>query len=227
MVALFVILTFLAFLTVDYFVHRKQYRTPSTTALTPTSVRLPRGFFFSRGHMWVQLLFSGKARIGLDDFVQKVIGHIDAIVTPSIGSEIERGEPLITVRQNGRSIVLTAPISGRVSEINPIIDRLPKFLQADPYSEGWFIAVEPRFLTQEIPKLFIADNAAKWLKDEINRFRDFIQIRSTEKALSAAGLTMLDGGLPVAGVLENADESIWQAFSNEFLAENRRTPDAK
>lgn len=222
MVALFVILTFLAFIIVDYFVHRNEYRTDTSFAPILEPIRIPRGFFFARGHTWVQLLFSGIARIGLDDFVQKIVGHIDAITTPAVGSRVMKGDPVITVTQNGKTISLPAPISGTVVDVNPILERLPKFLSHDPYVEGWLVAIEPLRLTDELPMLRIADDAAQWIKAEVNRFRDFIFNQSPQYQTALSGATMLDGGVPIHGVLEQADGKLWSAFQQEFLDDSSR-----
>ncbi len=45
--------------------------------LQPERFALPGGLFFHRGHTWVNLLFSGQVKVGVDDFLQRLLGHID------------------------------------------------------------------------------------------------------------------------------------------------------
>jgi glycine cleavage system H protein len=225
MVALFVLVTILLFVLVDVVVQRVQRR---KEALAPTPVKVPmadrflvpRGYFLSRGHSWIELLFSGNARIGIDDFVQKLVGTIDGIRVAPVRSEIRKGEPLFTISREGRTLSIPSPLSGRIVEVNSELLRQPAALNSDPYVSGWGVVIEPTALASELRLLSIADGAALWLRGEVTRFRNFIKesaLRMTASPLPV-GVTLLDGGTPVAGVLRMTDEKTWKDFQQEFLS---------
>lgn len=218
MVALFVIGTFLFFLVLDYFIQRavrKREATVKQPLCTPERFLLPRGYFFTPKHSWLEVLASGYARVGIDDFVQKVVGAIDNIMIAPLNSVVKKGEPIMTFQQGNRILSCTAPVSGKIVQVNDALVQSPAILQADPYVAGWVAIVEPQDLGDEIKGFAIADEAAQWLRKEVSRFREFISTRNPEAAL--AGATMLDGGMPVTGALQEAGDADWKAFEEQFL----------
>jgi hypothetical protein len=72
--------------------------------------------------------------------------------------------------------------------------------------------------------LSIADETAAWLRQEIARFRDFINVRTPQLA---TGVTMLDGGVPMVGALQGAEESVWRDFEREFLTAPREQSETR
>lgn len=225
MVALFVLASILLFVLIDLFVQRVQRR---KEALAPRPVKVPvadkflvpRGYFLSRGHSWIELLFSGNARVGVDDFVQKLVGTIDGLRVAPVDSQIAKGEPLFTISREGRTLSIPSPLSGRIVEINSELLRQPSALNSDPYVSGWGVVIEPTALASELRLLSIADGAASWLRGEVTRFRNFIKESASRMSASPlpAGVTLLDGGTPVAGVLRMTDEKTWKDFQQEFLS---------
>lgn len=228
MVAIFVILTILAFVAIDLLVQRSARKkgalAPQAAGL-PVADRflIPRGYFLSRGHSWIELLFTGNARVGVDDFVQKLAGSVDAVTLPQTHAELRKGDPLLRLRIGQRELSVPSPLSGTVVEVNSEVALNPRVLNDDPYISGWGVVIEPSMLSTELPQASVAESAARWLKDEVTRFRNFIK----EYALKAearplpAGVTLLDGGMPVTGVLQMTDDTTWKAFEREFLCETR------
>ena len=81
--------------------------------------------------------------------------------------------------------------------------------------------VEPSDLASDIKVMRIAEEAKGWLKQELRRFREFVEesVRPTtlESELSVAGATLLDGGAPAAGLLGRVGPETWRAFEERFL----------
>jgi glycine cleavage system H lipoate-binding protein len=219
MVALFVIATILLCVSIELLRNRaKQQRAVPTVAQIPADrFLLPKGFFISKAHTWVELTFAGEARIGVDDFAQKVIGTIERIEVAPLGSEIKKGDTLMTVCHGNRMLSIPAPITGKVLTVNDSLIASPNRLHQDPYIAGWVAVVAPKNISSELHFLTIADEAAKWLRKEVSRFRDFIKVQSQIGVPVPAGATMLDGGAPLNGVLEHFNENTWNAFQKEFL----------
>jgi glycine cleavage system H lipoate-binding protein len=220
MVALFMLATILLFLGIDYFVQRarKKQLAPATAAKKLANrFVIPRGFFFSPNHSWVELLPSGDVRIGIDDFTQKILGTIDGVHIMQRNVTVAKGEPILVLKQGERVISVAAPVTGKIVEVNEDILEHPELLKSDPYITGWIAKVVPEKLNSELPMLRIADEASKWMRHEVSRFRDFINQHTQQFAFAHAGVTMADGGVPMEDVLEKADEKAWHAFEEEFL----------
>lgn len=225
MVALFVIGTIVVSIIIEYFFQRirQQKLVPVAAASRPVSTDkflLPRGYFFNRGHTWIEILFSGNARIGVDDFVQKIVGNISAINVCPAGTEIKKGQTLFTLYQDNRALSFTAPISGTIVELNTGLLQSPSLLKNDPYFDGWVAMIEPHNIASEIRFLTVADEAAEWLRHELRRFREFITCPPSDNGIaSLSGATLHDGGMPMRGVLENADSQTWEMFQKQFLSD--------
>ncbi len=226
MVALFVVATIIIFLGIDYFVQRAAKRKAALSPAAQVSAKprfmIPKGYFFGKGHTWVELLPDGLTRVGLDDFVQKILGPVGEVETIPVNTIVRKGDKLFTVRQGGKEMSFRAPISGKVVAFNDGLSHSPGVVRKEPYKGGWVTLVEPTNLAGEIKQLSIGNEAALWLKDEIKRFRNFITAQS--EALGAAGtpslagVTLMDGGIPVNDVMEHSPQEVWQKFENDFLA---------
>jgi Glycine cleavage system H protein (lipoate-binding) len=219
MVALFVVATILLCVGIELLRDRaKQRKAAPSAALIPADrFFLPKGFFISKAHTWVELTFAGEARVGVDDFAQKVIGSIDRIEVAPLNKELNKGDTLLTVAHGNRVLSIPAPISGKVLTVNESLLASPQMLHQDPYVAGWVAVIVPKNISAELRLLTIADDAAKWLRKEVSRFRDFIKEQVQIGVPAPAGITMLDGGAPLNGVLEQFNENTWNAFQKEFL----------
>ncbi len=229
MVALFVVATIIVFLVIDYFVQRAAKRkaalAPAARASAKPRFVIPKGYFFGKGHTWVELLPDGLTRIGLDDFVQKILGPVGQVEFAPANTVVRRGEKLFTVRQNSKEMSFRSPISGRVVAYNDDLVNSPGVVRKEPYKGGWVMLIEPTDLAADIKQLSIGNEAALWLKEEIKRFRNFITAQAEALPASGspavAGVTLMDGGVPVNDVMEHSPQEVWRKFETDFLgAEN-------
>lgn len=223
MVALFIIGTLLLFLGIDYFIQRARKRKAvAVEAMVPHErYGLPRGYFFGKNHTWIELMPSGKLRMGIDDFLQKILGRIDGLSTTSQSVHIAKGEPLITLKQGKRTLTLSSPVTGRIVEVNPTASKHPGTVNTDPYLGGWIAVIEPDNLGTEIAGLLVGDESATWLRREVARFRDFIRTNARQFNTPALGTTMADGGVPMRNSLQHVGEDAWHLFEVEFLNVSR------
>jgi glycine cleavage system H lipoate-binding protein len=219
MVAIFVILTILLCVGIELLRDKAAQRKTSPSAARAPADRflIPKGYFISKAHTWVEVMFSGQARVGIDDFAQKVIGTIERIEVAPLGTELKKGETLLTVRRGSRVLSIPAPLSGRVLTVNESLLASPDTIHRDPYIAGWIAVMTPSDISAELPHFSIAEDAARWLRKEISRFRDFIKAQSQVGVPAPAGATLLDGGTPLIGVLEQFNENTWTAFQKEFM----------
>ncbi len=221
MVALAVVAFILVAFAAEYFVRGRQQKTASAVAAHPAfaaSLAVPGGYYVSTAHTWAQPLFSGNARVGIDEFVHNLVGSADAIMVAPVETTVKKGDPIFTVRNGNRELVLRAPISGKVVAVNEELKHRKDALTADPYLAGWIATVEPSRFAEESKTLAIAEEATRWMKNEIARFRDFMKTELTgEGQMAVAGATLLDGGAPARGALAQMKPEVWSSFEREFL----------
>jgi glycine cleavage system H protein len=178
-------------------------------SLSEADLAVAPGAFHSPAHTWASLDDAGTARVGIDDFAIRAIGRPDRIEAPKVGTMVARGEPLFTALKNGRRIVFSSPLTGRVEERN----RAPS-LRGTP---SWLVRLAPARLAEELKTLRVGEEALTWLGREVARFREFLV--DGMRAARPAPATLPDGGLPAEGVLSVLPVEVWEAFEDEFLAE--------
>lgn len=229
-VVLLVVLMALVVIAADLLIRRRMARRAKPPATVKAAImdllipslqverfHLPGGLFFSRGHTWANLLFSGQIKVGMDDFLQRLVGRIDDIGLPPMGAEVKQGGPFVTIRQGGRTVTLPAPVDGVVCAVNEELTRSPILVKRDPYTRGWLVALQPTNLGSNLFGLMVGEGAREWLKAEVARFQTFVSSALTEQQDVLLGPTAADGGLHADGLLEHLNDDAWCRFRREFI----------
>lgn len=224
MVALFVMLTILACVGIDGIVQLKKAKKESATRLLAdhlvpvealSRLSAPPDVYLDEGHTWVRVTPSGAAHVGIDSFAQGLIGRVDDVLLPEVGSEVRRGDMLFAVRQNKRRAAFASPVDGVVTRVDKELHWHPEMIETDPYRDGWVCLVRPQNLSRNLKLLRIADEAKGWLKKEAEEFKEFFAARPLEGL--QLGQLAQDGGQLIGGVLEFADDETWKQFNEIFL----------
>jgi hypothetical protein len=217
MVALFVILTIVAFLILDaivLWVRRRKAATSAASELPATALNeilpepaLPGGVFLAPTHLWVGLAPTGLARVGFDPLIRTVLGQPDWVDVPAAGSVIGKGQPLFSARWGNRSILFASPLEGTVQG-----GRTPQGNGDD----GFVISLAPKQASADLQSLPMAEKARHWFSSEWARLRDFVQAQS----LQAAPVPLMpDGGQPREGWMKFEPDPTWDHFVQAFLQE--------
>ncbi len=222
MVALFVILFVVLLLAVDLILQARSRRYPlmsSVPSVAPAghkreTLRIPKGVFFHPGHTWARLQDGDSLSIGIDDFVQKALGAIKNISLPAVGEFVRQGDPVISVEHEGKRMQLVAPVTGRITAVNADVIENPHLISENPYTDGWLFMVDATEMAASLQTMRVAEQAITWIKEEVNRFREFLAGSTMQ---TAVGEAMLDGGVPVAGSLDHLDEKGLNEFEQRFL----------
>ena len=175
---------------------------------------VPGGAFVSEGHVWVSVTVPGLVRIGVDDFVRKMIGRIDGVEFPAEGAAARKGEKLFAIRQAGRTAEFYAPVSGTVQSVNGELAHNLGWLESNLYEEGWICTIKPDHLSAELENLKIGETAAAWYQAELERAG---RLLAPGTGAGRPGESA-DIGPLVEGQLEEADDIEWRRFVDTFLA---------
>ncbi len=112
----------------------------------PALFRVPDGYGFHQGHTWMKadLMSPNRQRlvkVGLDDFAQKLIGRVDAVELPAVGSRLTQGDKGWSLKVDSEAIPMLSPVDGEVVAVNQEVLRSPGILSRDPYGAGWLLKV--------------------------------------------------------------------------------------
>ena len=104
-------------------------------------MNIPNGLLYNKDHEWVKI-DGTTATIGITDFAQSELGDIVYIDINTVGKEIAEHQVFGTVEAVKTVSDLFMPITGKVLEVNSILDASPEKVNADPYGDGWMVKVE-------------------------------------------------------------------------------------
>ena len=173
---------------------------------------IPGGAMISAGHCWASLAQDGSVRVGLDDFAKKLIGPIDAIEFPSVGTTVKAGLPLFSVRQGRRRLHFNAPVSGRVVQSNTVLGADCQALEMTPYQKNWVCVIDADNLDIELPQLKIGKSAVALFEGDIDRFRSLMKDLSSGEPKAAADEALY------RGEFERLDDAQSARVVKEFFA---------
>ena len=204
------------FLGIDYFVQRKNKPVfaaqRSHRASAP--LRAPGGIFFAPSHTWLSLFPSGNVRIGVDDFVLRMMKNPKVIFLKSDGAQAKKGDPLFSLTEGLRTLTVRSPIDGEIIETNSEVRNNPEILKEMLFSNGWAYTLKPQ-RTSELTSMLLGERSRLWIQEEVRRLCDFIAHTHHDGELVPALLQ--DGGLPVEGALEQFSSEQCEQFENHFL----------
>jgi glycine cleavage system H lipoate-binding protein len=216
---LFVLLTFLLIISVNYLWFRPPQALPVTArpSLNPPApvmtkqagFSIPQNYSFHPGHTWVVREGHDDVRVGLDSFAAELAGKIERIEVAKTDRWVRQGQKLMTVYVEGFSFDLVSPIEGVVTHVNNDVVQNPALAQHDPYKDGWIATLKaPDFNTNQ-RNLMQASMVAPWM--HYNQTQLNAEVAKLNPALAQ------DGGVPVSGLLQRLPAELRQRIIAEFF----------
>jgi glycine cleavage system H lipoate-binding protein len=175
------------------------------------------GLFFDKSHTWAYMEKDGLVKIGMDDFLQHVVGSITQMEMKKPGETIKKGEPLISLIQKGKKLTINAPVSGIIKEQNDELLYDSSLVNSAPYGEGWMYLIEPTNWSKEIPFLLMGEKYSIWLKNEFSRLKDFLASYVKPNSESYSPVVMQDGGELRDKLLSGLGPEVWEEFQTNFI----------
>lgn len=175
--------------------------------LNENNISVPAGLLYSKNHLWLFMEKDGTIKLGIDDFLSKVIGKITKLDMKKNGEMIERGKPAFYVIQNGKKIYINSPISGKVIMNN-------ENYISNSYFYNWIYTIEPLNWKRESDFLLLCEKYKESLSNEFNRLKEFF---SSLIINNNCKLVLQDGGEIKENILENYGPDVWEDFQNKFI----------
>ena len=109
--------------------------------------------FYSPEGIWAKPEEQG-VRIGLSDFLQQRSGDVAFAEVLAVGTELKSGDEAAVIETIKVNISLTAPLAGKIVEVNPAMETAPEAINQDPYGAGWLAVIEATdWETDRLPML--------------------------------------------------------------------------
>ena len=101
-------------------------------------MNVPSNLRYTKDHEWISL-DGNIATIGITDFAQGELGDIVYVDISSKGKALASEEVFGSVEAVKTVSDLFLPLSGTITEINPLLEAQPELVNTDPYGQGWMV----------------------------------------------------------------------------------------
>jgi glycine cleavage system H protein len=218
MTVILVLFTFIAAITIDFMLNRKQapvfVAAPRKEAAPRVQPNVAAGFQvqpnlkYHQGHTWALSESPNLVRVGIDDFATKLLGSVESVSMPQRGQWIRQGQKILSFKRNGQTIDLVSPIEGSVSDVNDTVIANPELALKDPYGDGWMISVESPDAKTNFRNLLGGLMVNRWMEDCAFRLAQQMPKTAT---------TMADGGLVTSDLAKLIPAEKYPSIVNEFF----------
>ncbi len=120
---------------------------------------IPTDLRYTKDHEWIRVE-GENAVVGITDYAQSELGEIVFVDVPSVGEVISQGDVFGSVEAVKTVSDLNMPATGKVLELNEVLNDQPDLVNSDPYGEGWMIKLQLSDVT-ELDHLLTAEEYAK------------------------------------------------------------------
>jgi glycine cleavage system H protein len=101
----------------------------------------PTDYRYTKQHEWVKIE-GGVGMVGITDYAQHELGDVVFVDMPKVGTKIKAGASFGTVESVKAVSEIYSPVSGEVSEANPLLADAPEKINSDPHVAAWLIKVK-------------------------------------------------------------------------------------
>lgn len=123
-------------------------------------MNVPEDLRYTTTHEWISFMEDGKAKIGITDYAQQVLGDIVYVSLPHSGEEYKKGDIFADVESVKTETEIYMPMDGRILTANMGLMEEPQRVNEDAY-DAWL--VEVRGLKDE--GLMSASEYQKYIED--------------------------------------------------------------
>ena len=183
-------------------------------AINLQALRIPQGLLFNRHHTWSHLEKSGVASVGMDDLLLHLTGGVELNYLKERQEKVKRGEPIARITQEGKELLITSPISGKIDRVHNSLEDNAEAISKDPYS-SWLYQIKPEKWHEETGEAMMAEQASEWTGKELERFRDYLAESVAEE--SGAEVVLQEGGELTGHPLSEMNQEAWKGFQEKFL----------
>ena len=104
-------------------------------------MNVPAGLKYTNDHEWLKI--DGNIGFtGITDHAQSELGDVVFVDVASDLAEVKKEESFGTIEAVKTVADILAPVSGKVLEVNGLLNSAPETLNSDPYGDGWIVKIE-------------------------------------------------------------------------------------
>ena len=102
--------------------------------------KVPTDLKYAKSHEWVRVA-GDVVTVGITDHAQHELTDLVFVEVPEVGRKIKAGDACAVVESVKTANDIYSPVSGVVTEANPLVVADPALVNSDPYTAGWFYKI--------------------------------------------------------------------------------------
>jgi len=189
---------------------RDWLETQAAQQFSYNGLRLATNVVVHPNHSWARIE-SDDVIVGADDFVQATLGPVEEVQLPRVGSRIEQGASVFSLRRGNRTVDVRAPMSGIVLNCNDELLQRPQLVNEEPFTRGWAVRMQGDNVREDRRGLLRGKYARSWFREEIDR------LMTTSLAEDMLAPALPDGGALVKELYLQIDEETWKQVKANFF----------
>lgn len=95
---------------------------------------------YSETHEWIDVK-DGIGTVGVTEYAQKELGDIVYVELPKLNNVIKRGQEAAVLESTKAAADVYTPVSGKIIEVNPVLDSVPELVNSSPEEKGWLFKI--------------------------------------------------------------------------------------
>ena len=103
---------------------------------------IPNDLHYSKTHEWVRLEEEGVYAVGITDHAQAQLGDVVFVELPDVNAEVHAGDEVVVVESVKTAADVYSPLSGRIIEVNEVLNNDPARVNQEPYGDGWMYRIK-------------------------------------------------------------------------------------
>jgi glycine cleavage system H protein len=104
-------------------------------------MNFPQNLKYTKDHEWISV-DGDVATIGITEFAQQELGDIVYVEISAKDKRLDAESVFGTVEAVKTVSDLFLPVSGTITEINPLLETEPEKVNTDPYGDGWMVKMK-------------------------------------------------------------------------------------
>jgi len=99
--------------------------------------------WYTEDHIWILEIEGGRVVLGITDKMQERTSTVTILRHMcKEGDVVERGESFAAIEAWKLNADLITPVSGKILQVNHVIESIPRYVNSHPYSLGWMVVVQ-------------------------------------------------------------------------------------
>lgn len=156
---------------------------------------------YSPNHYWIRQTGADQLRIGIEPGLSRALLAPRAVVYPTKGQVLHKGQTCLWVVMEGGTLPFEAPCDGCVNRTNPLLTGQPHLIQSRPFDEGWLLELRVDDAAIQSAPFLDIEAARPVFEASDRRFRELLE-SALRKGQPQVGATLADGGQLLRNVAE-------------------------